>query len=180
MSNPINAYPAKGDREVIPEGLPSMPSGMSGNVAGVATNHSSLTSSANSAEGGQWNDDEDTTPSAGHLDPGGYDPNLSGPHPTEPLHDWKAGDMSGWCENDDYMDFTFETSNVAESRLYGYHSVHDADYDDNGGYPTAPRGAEAHADHSAFGTDESAHQGSWGEGMQSSQGGISIEPIIRR
>lgn len=195
MSVPINKYPAKGDSEVIPRGLPkSNPAFLSAGITGVETNHSSLVKSiptspgeefSAEAEGAQWNDDEDSTPSQGHLDPAGDDPNLSGPHPTEPLHDWKAGGMSGFQDNDDYMDYTYATEKVAESRLLsGYcyptgYSVKDGDYDDNGGIDTPPTGSESHVNHSEFGTDESAHQGDWGNAA-SMISGIAVDPIIRR
>jgi len=198
MSLPINKYPAKGDREVVPQGLPSSnPAFTSGNVAGVGENHSSLQKSvatrpgqpfASQAEGVQWNDDEDANPSQGPLDPGGYDPNISGPHATEPLHDWKAGGMSGWQDNDDYMDYTYDPAHVAESRLLsGYcyptgYSLKDGDYDDNGGYNVAPKGGDLPHNHNGpaeFGTDESAPQGDWGN-AQSMIAGISVDPIIRR
>jgi hypothetical protein len=107
MSAPINSYSAKGDREVIPEGLPSL-RGAGPQPEGT---HSSMVSSiANAsqadAEGAQWDDDEDSSAAtAGEyskLAPKDYDPNISGPHPTEQLHDWAAGGMSDGLDNNDY------------------------------------------------------------------------------
>ncbi len=131
------------------------------NITGVPANHSSLAKSAK-GEGVQYNDADDDNGSAGHLDPSGSDPNISGTAETaEPL-DWMAGPMSGWCENDDYLQFTFNTDHVAGSRLDPFYPIHDGDYDDNGGYPSPIAGAEPHGmhNHSEFGSDESAHQGS--------------------
>jgi hypothetical protein len=67
------------------------------------------------------------------------DPNISGMTPTEDVHTWMAGPLSAWQENDDYRDF-FEhgASCVAESATtHRYNTVHDGDYDDNRGHPTA-------------------------------------------
>lgn len=179
MSSPINKYPSRGDKEQIP--MREIPSPVASMSTGVEANHSSTQMSVSGNKGNhtQYNDDELSGPSQGHLDPNGYDPNISGPHPTEPARDWQAGGLSAWQENDDYRDFsTREGSSVAESRLWApWKSVHDMDYDDNGGYPSST--VDNHSDHE-FGSDESAHQGSWGEGMQTSQGSINIEPIIRR
>lgn len=108
MSVPINSYPSKGDREVIPEGLPSL-RGAGPQSEGA---HTSLVMSVADAgqamaEGAQWDDDEDGSAAVAgeysRLAPADYDPNLSGPHPTEPTHDWEAGTMTAKLENNDYM-----------------------------------------------------------------------------
>jgi len=191
MSLPINRYPSRGDREVIPQGLPA-PSSAGPQPEGT---HSSLVRSVADAgqadaEGAQWNDDEDNSAAFSgeyaRLAPKDYDPNMSGPRPTEPALDPLSGVMGSWQENDDYRDFTYDTENVPESRLLaGYcyptgYRAKDGDYDDNGGYNTSLRGTPSMVEHSgAFGSDETAPCGSW-EGGQSSQGGISIEAVIRR
>jgi hypothetical protein len=154
------------------------------------------------AEGAQWNDDEDANASQGHLDPGASgevdwqlpndgdtdtspDPNLSGPHPTEQLHNWEAGPLSGWHENDDYLEFTFDTGCVAESRLvqgFAVHTgypLHDHDYDDNGGIPTPPMHDFTPETEFEFGFDTTKPQGDFGN-AESEVSGIRVEPIIRR
>jgi len=76
------------------------------------------------------------TPDALNDIPVSLDPNISGTAPTEDTYTWQAGKMSAWAENDDYRHF-FEANNVAESRTtHQYDTVHDGDYDDNGGHPT--------------------------------------------
>lgn len=193
-SSPLTAYDGSGDTEVLPSGLPSPVPAQAGNVTGVASNHSSLTASLppsvpgqyGQAEGAQWNDDEDGNGSQGYLDPSDEDPNLSGPHPTQPARDWKAGGLSSWDENDDYRDFTYDTSNVAESRILsaspaqitGY-KIKDGDYDDNGGVDSPPSVDFTDAQQYEFGSDNSQPCGNW-SGGQSSQGSISIMPVVRR
>lgn len=182
MSIPLSKYPAKGDREVVPRGLPTSNPAFLRDPAGSSENHSSLVKSVvgGNADGEQWNDDEDSTPSAGYLDPAGYDPNISGPHPTEPLRDWQAGNLSGWSDNDDYMHFTYNTRNVAESRLNCiFHSVMDGDYDDNGGFDRPPMQDFNVSDDYEFGADRSEHQGEMGN-SESSIAGITVDPIVRR
>jgi hypothetical protein len=178
---PINSYPTSGDREVIPSGLPAL-RGAGPQPEGT---HSSTASSRSPDSGAQWDDDEDSVSHepAGFTD--GNDPNLSGPHPTEPLHDWKAGKLSSWQENDDYRDFTYDVDNVAESRLLAQspfrlarYMPNDGDYDDNGGMPTPVRGTDTSAE-GEFGSDDSKPQAAWTSG-EVSQGGISITPIVRR
>ena len=98
---------------------------------GVSSNHSSTVPSTDHTAntGHEQQDDalQDVAPP--------QDPNLSGMTPTESTYTWQAGSMSGWVENDDYREF-FEPTIDPESRVYG-RSLHDEDYDDNGGYPTA-------------------------------------------
>lgn len=88
-------------KEMIPRGLPSPVAPMSTGSEGA---HSSTTKSVDASQGVQWNDDELGNPSAGHADPGGYDPNMSGPRPTEPARDWQAGPMTSFQQNDDYLE----------------------------------------------------------------------------
>lgn len=180
MSAPINAYPSRGDREVIPMGLPGPVATMS---TGVDTNHSSTVASISGDMGNrtQYNDDELGDPSQGPLDPGGDDPNLSGPHPTEPLLDPLSGPLSDWQENDDYRDFTYNTANVPESRLLagycyptGYSDTESSLSGRVSGEDQRMAGASG-----AWGSDNSQPQGTWSDG-QSSQGGISIDAVIRR
>lgn len=178
MSSPINSYPSTGDREVIPSGLPSQVTAMS---TGVDTNHSSTVRSVADAgqadaEGAQWNDDEDSSSAVSgeysRLAPQDYDPNMSGPHPTEQARDPIAGSLSSWQENDDYLKFTYDTSNVPESRLLAGYC-----------YPTGYRDNTAavpdYGYEPAFGADSATQVSTW-EGGQSSQGGIAIMPVIRR
>lgn len=138
-------------------------------LTGSASNHSSLTKSAK-GEAVQYRDADDNGGSAGYLDPADHnDPNISGDLPTKDAHDWQAGGMSGWQDNDDYMDYTYDASRVAESRLLsgicyptGY-SLKDGDYDDNGGKPTPPHGEEQTVSRhdGEFGTDEIAPISAW-------------------
>jgi hypothetical protein len=188
MSLPINKYPAKGEAESRPHPLFQYPKGMAGAVTGVPANHSTETKSVAGTETVQYRDADDNGGSAGHLDPAGDDPNISGrlPFSTE---DWQAGVMSGWQDNDDYMEYTYDTHKVGESRLLsgqcyptGY-TLMDGDYDDNGGKNVAPRGGDLPHNHNGpdeFGTDETAPLSSWGSVDVKSQGGIQIDPIIRR
>lgn len=135
-------------------------------VTGSTAAHSSLAKSAK-GEGVQYRDADDNGGSAGHLDPAGDDPNISGTLPFD-THAWEAGKMSGFQDNADYCEYMYNVDCIAESRLHaqgsyptGY-SLKDGDYDDNGGYPVSPSGAEPHNSHNhdAFGSDESAYQGS--------------------
>jgi hypothetical protein len=180
-SGPLSKYSTQGDREVLSQGLPSPVAPMS---TGVEANHSSLSKSI-SPPGAQWDDDEDSV----DHEPAGFttgdDPNISGPHPTEQLHDWRAGRLSSWQENDDYRDFTYDVDNVAESRLLAQspfrlsrYMPNDGDYDDNGGIDTPVRGQDTSLDEE-FGGDDSKPQAEWAGG-QESQGGISITPMVRR
>lgn len=100
-----------------------------GNVAGVASNHSSVEPSADTSIPGHAQFDDE-------LDDVAYmiDPNMSGTNETAPLHDPIAGQMSEWEENDDYRHF-LQTGTCAESRLWGEYEE-DMDFDDNGGIPT--------------------------------------------
>lgn len=162
MSLPHNTYPASSDTEEMPSPLFSMPKGMQGSVTGVSSNHSSTSRSAGT-EGVQYRDADDNGGSAGHLDPAGDDPNISGTLPTAQLHDWQAGRLNAWAENDDYRQF-FEYPQVPESRLCCYSSVHDGDYDDNGGQVSMKPDHAMHSDQE-FGTDETAPLSNWGEGV---------------
>jgi hypothetical protein len=59
--------------------------------------------------------------------------------PTEDVYTWEAGKLSAWTENDDYRCF-FERGDVCVSEsatTHRYDTVHDGDYDDNGGHPIA-------------------------------------------
>jgi len=97
------------------------------NPAGVAANHSTtVRSTSDEFDHAQSDDDlQDIVPP--------QDPNLSGKTPTEATYTWQAGPLSAWQENDDYRQF-LEADEVAESvTTHRYRSVHDFDYDDNGG-----------------------------------------------
>jgi hypothetical protein len=192
MSLPINKYPAKGEADTRPHPLFQYPKGMGGAVTGVPANHSTETKSVAGTETVQYRDADDNGGSSGPLDVGplfdnGNDPNISGSLPFS-TEDWQAGGMSGWQDNDDYMDYTYNVHKVAESRLLsgqcyptGY-SLMDGDYDDNGGHNVAPKGGDLpHMHHSdeEFGSDESSGLTPW-SGGQSEQGGIMIDPPIRR
>lgn len=103
-------------------------------LAGVEANHSSCTPSTENELGTHAQSDD-----ALQDIPPPQDPNLSGMTPTEALHTWQAGSMSAWQENDDYRGF-FEDGHrqVAESATtHRYYPIHDGDYDDNRGHPTA-------------------------------------------
>jgi hypothetical protein len=99
------------------------------NVAGVATNHSSVVPSTNTSLPDNHAQFDDEMDNVQYL----QDPNLSGTTETAPLHDPIAGPMSGWEENDCYRDF-FLKEEVAVSRIYGQDN--DPDYDSNGGMPS--------------------------------------------
>jgi hypothetical protein len=214
---PINEYPVTDDEEIVPKGIDVGNAAFKrGNVAGDASNHSSTRMSipkgtlvwndpkqtyASMGEGTQWNDDEDGMSSQGHDDINNdYDPNMSGPKPTQQLEDWRAGMLSPWQENDDYRDYTFKTDNVVESRLLAqssqlrvtykapgnvndYSDIEDNDYDDNGGWATAipqdggpsndgldPRGVHP---------EDQEPQDAFGSGP-SDIAGIALYPIVRR
>lgn len=191
MSTLHNKYPATATPQNAPHPLFQYPKGMSGSVVGVPANHSTETKTVAGTETVQYRDSDDNGGTAGPLDTvlKGQDPNISGTLPTEQLHDWQAGGMSGFQDNDDYCDFTYDVENIAESRLHaGYcyptgYSLKDGDYDDNGGYniPTM-RGAMEHAMHSdhEFGTDETAPLSDWPAPAENMVGGIPIEPTKRR
>lgn len=190
----LSSYTGRGDPEVMPQGLPSPIGPQSGNVTGVAGNHSSQTMSVADAghpdaEGAQWDDDEDYTTASGgdyaEMDPSRDDPNISGPHPTQPLVDWKAGAMGKWDENDCYREFTYDTSNTPDSRLLsgycyptGYKTV-DGDYDDNGGMDKPPMVDFTDAQQYEFGNDTSKPQGDW-SGGEGTIGSIAVMPVVRR
>lgn len=150
-------FPAtRADIEVIPEGLPSPVT--TGSVVGVADNHSSElvslpTQGLNgpNAEGAQWNDDEDSAPSQGHLDPTGYDPNMSGAHPTQGVEERLAGDMTG---------------------AYGGMQAMDCADDYLSWLPSGGEGL-------AFGPDSVSPQGSF-EHSSTTVAGIPVFPVTRR
>lgn len=133
-------------------------------TTGVASNHSSLIKSAK-GEAVQYRDADDNGGSAGYLDPADHnDPNISGDLPTKDAHDWQAGKMAGFQDNDDYMEYTYHTGMVPESRLDCL-PVEDGDYDDNGGHPTSPHrsgSALPHVMHGEHTTDETAPMDAWG------------------
>src|SRR5579863_4520645 len=71
-----------------------------------------------------------------HINGVGQDPNLTGSRDMADLCPYRAGEMTGWQENDDYREY-FEATRTPESALRGFRTENDGDYDDNGGYPTA-------------------------------------------
>jgi hypothetical protein len=101
-------------------------------VVGTAANHSTTSKSVAAQDHAQSDDALQDIPPP-------QDPNISGMTPTEDTHSWLAGPLSAWQENDDYRVF-FERGDreVAESQTtHRYNTVHDGDYDDNRGFPTA-------------------------------------------
>lgn len=105
---------------------------------GVATNHSSATPSLpNGEEVHEQADDQlsDIGPPE--------DPNISGNKPTRDCYTFQAGQLDGWCENDDYRTY-FEQSRGCNGMLAC--DPNDGDYDDNGGHPTAL--GHSYGDHS--------------------------------
>lgn len=157
-SLPLSMFPSEGDVEVIPEGLGTSNPAFLGSVSGVSDNHSSQVMSlptqgldGPNAEGAQWNDDEDDSPSAGFLDPAGEDPNISGPKATQEIQERLAGGMTGkdggmhaMDQADDYRQWV---------TLDGYSS--------------------------AFGSDSCSPQGSF-EGLPDTISGIQVFPVVRR
>lgn len=97
---------------------------------GVASNHSSTVPSTEHSYDSDHPQADDALADVG--DP--QDPNLSGKGDTESPYTWMAGQLSGWCENDDYRTF-FENSTGPDSRLVPFSN--DGDYDDNGGHAVA-------------------------------------------
>lgn len=114
---------------------------------GVEANHSSTEPSTDhfSNVGHEQQDDElQNTPPP-------QDPNISGLPPTESTYTWLAGRLDGWKENDDYRTF-FERSIGPDPATRSWSDVHDNDYDDNGGIPTAtgqPSGAPTYKEDAA-------------------------------
>lgn len=103
-----------------------------GKVDGVPANHSSEQKSVARVDHAQSDDRLQDVPPP-------QDPNISGMTPTEDTHTWQAGPLTAWQENDDYRCF-FENGDkcVAESATtHRFNTVHDGDYDDNRGHPTA-------------------------------------------
>lgn len=99
-----------------------------GKVTGVPANHSSEVKSVPPMDHAQSDDALQDIPVP-------QDPNLSGMTPTEQLHDWRAGQLSAWQENDDYRRY-FEEGHVGESATtHRFETIHDGDYDDNRGIP---------------------------------------------
>jgi hypothetical protein len=94
--------------------------------------------------------------------------------PTEGTYTWEAGKITAWKENDDYRQF-FEAMDVPESRIYGEcrGGIHDGDYDDNGGIPTAL--GHAYGEHGRGSAGQDIHELE-GEGAK----GFSLGPVIIR
>ena len=119
----------------LPKGLPSLALPQKG-MPGPKGTHSSLVPSLaiKMADHQQFDDEiQDIAPPT--------DPNISGMTKTEDTYTWLAGPMSAWQGNDDYREF-FERSEGPESRILNSphgseYSMHDGDYDDDGGFPTA-------------------------------------------
>jgi hypothetical protein len=161
---------------------------MSGNVSGVGANNSSERESVAGTEAVQYRDADDNGGSSGHLDTdamSSVDPNISGTLPTKDTHPWLAGKMSGWQDNDDYMEYTYDTAKVGESRLLsqgcvrtGY-SLMDGDYDDNGGYDKPPMVNFREEEDYEFGNDKHEPQGEF-SGGESEISGIRVFPVVRR
>lgn len=158
-SMPLSVFPTEGDAEKIPEGLPTSNSAFEGDVSGVEANHSSQITSFppsvpgqfGQAEGAQWNDDEDRDPSQGRLDPPGYDPNMSGPHATQPIAENYAGGMNG---------------------AYGGMQAMDCADDYKTWLPSGSLEVE-------FGSDSTSPQGSF-SGLPDTISSIQVFPVIRR
>lgn len=170
-STPLSSYPTKGDSEVIPNGLPTGVT--SGSVVGDEANHSSQTASVDTSQGVQWDDDEAVSGFAPNT---AYDPNMSGPKHSEPVQDVRAGQMSSFQDNDDYIDYMFDTSHVPLSRLLCDEL---AGFSTNGGYPVLPIQSPGSSDGIAFGSDSVSPEGEFGSATNM-VGGISVSPIVRR
>lgn len=179
-STPLSAYSGKGDSETLPALVGKQNPAFTGkDVAGVEENHSSTVRSVSNADGdrAQYNDDEMGDESQGALDPAGYDPNLSGPNPTQPLHDWQAGRLSAWQENNDYLDF-LQGGMTAESRLLACSFPGPRSYANNGGMAEMPLGS-SDTDSQEFGPDSVLPQGEFGNDPAFISG-IYVAPIVRR
>lgn len=153
-SLPLSSFPSEGDSEVIPtEEIPSSNPAFLSNPAGDSDNHSSTVSSISNGDGdaSQYDDDELGNPSAGHLDPAGYDPNMSGPKATQEIDDYRAGYLSGMNGGMLPMDSAEE-----------YHTW-----------------AEFSGVAEAFGSDSVSPQGSF-EGLPDTISGIQVFPVVRR
>lgn len=138
-------------------------------VAGVEANHSSLTPSTENDLGERGQADE----ALANVPPP-QDPNLSGMTPTKDCYPWRAGQLSAWQENDDYRTF-FEGGHVAESSIKhrSEYPIHDGDYDDNRGVPTAI------GVHDVL-TDEDKGSAHLSEGTLPKADEFSLGPVIRR
>lgn len=127
-------------------------------VAGVPANHSSTelpTYHSEEADHSQWDDAED------NISPS-LDPNISGTGPTEQMHSECAGELNGWCDNDDYRTFLQE-GRAPESALVrtqvpssgqANRWIHDGDYDDNHGLPSPVPAYNHGYDHASDAVDE--------------------------
>lgn len=184
-----------GDVEVVPKGIDvGNPAFKTSGVAGVADNHSSTVKSipvpisnsesprqefADMAEGSQWNDDEDGQTAQGYLDfNNDPDPNMSGPHASEPIQERFASAASPWRENNDYLEYMFNTADIPLSRLL-YGSV-PSGFAANYGYAELPqRDVGSNDMEMEFGTDASHPEGEFGSG-ESKISGIAVYPIVRR
>lgn len=118
---PINKYTAKGDKEEIPSN--PQPANSFPFHGGVGTNHVTSEASVEKRHDQQWDHDdssgesEDTLPLKPGF-PGHEDPNMSGARATKPVHDWQAGPLSEWDQNDDYKRFVWDVENIVETQLY--------------------------------------------------------------
>jgi hypothetical protein len=144
-SMPLSSFPTEGDNEVVPAGLPSPA------FSGAVGMDSSTSPSLPTAKGAQWNDDEDSTPSAGHLDPGGYDPNMSGPKASQDVTEMYAGSMDG--SNGGMLPMDSAEDYHSWTRMEGYSQ--------------------------AFGSDSVSPQGDF-SGLPDTISGIQVFPVVRR
>jgi hypothetical protein len=179
-SMPLSVFDGRADKEVIPTGLPTPIAPASGDVMGDEANHSSQTASVDMSQGVQWDDDE----SAGGYAPNtSYDPNISGPRQTEEVKDARAGMMNGFCENNDYMRFSFDTSMEPESRLCYGASTGMApwtnSFEDNQDMPVPPMHDFTPEQEFEFGSDSVSPQGSFSH-SGATIAGIPIYPVVRR
>ena len=138
-------------------------------LAGVGANHSSTVPSTTNDIGAHAQSDD-----AIQDIPPPQDPNISGMTPTEDTYTWQAGPLTAWQENDDYRCF-FEQGDrcVSESATtHRYNTVHDGDYDDNSGHPTALGHDKGH--HGAAQDINSEH------GTEEGVTEFSLGPVILR
>lgn len=176
-SLPLSSYPTKGDSEVIPKGLPSSQAYSGSAIGSDPGAHSSTTPSVDASQNVQWNDDELGNPAAGILDQGGYDPNMSGPHPSEPIEERYASVASPWRENNDYLEYMFNTEDVPLSRLL---CMAPSGFTANGGIPALPnRDVGSNDSVMEFGSDSVSPEGEFGS-SPSYIAGIMVSAVVRR
>lgn len=108
---------------------PALPANSRFSGTGVETNHSSMQMSTETTVPDNHAQFDDQLADIPYQ----TDPNMSGTTETAQMHDWEAGKLNEWEENDCYRDF-LQTGEAPVSRIYG--EAPDADFDSNWGRPT--------------------------------------------